>query len=65
MKRQKQPTTGTVKAAVKDSVKRPVRAALPSHPPTANVHRNDPLAIGIEELERAFWPPARSRRVSP
>jgi len=25
-----------------------------------NRRRNDPLAIGIEELERSFWLPARS-----
>ena len=32
---------------------------------TANVRVNDPLAVGIEELKRPFWPLPRRRGLSP
>jgi hypothetical protein len=54
-----------LKGLVTNVAKRPVRAAsLPSQG-AVRVHKNDPLAIGIEELERCFWPPTRNRRTLP
>jgi|GEM_PF-4560734 len=48
-KRQKGPATNAAKC--------PVRAAsLPSRG-AMRVRKNDPLAIGIEELEQCIWPP--------
>jgi hypothetical protein len=47
-------------------MKRPKRVAEGAAPSSsqkaAKVRTNDPLAIGIEELERSFWPPSTSRR---
>jgi len=51
-----------LKRLAKGAVKRPVRAAALPRLVQVKVRRNDPLAIGIEELERSFWPPARDRR---
>jgi len=52
------PVTGAMKR-----LKRVVKgAAVSSLQKAVKVRRNDPLAIGIEELERSFWPPASSRR---
>jgi len=43
--------------------KRLVKGAASAPPQgTVRIRRNDPLAIGIEELERSFWPSACGRR---
>jgi len=45
------------KGLVTNAAKRSIRAAsLPSQD-AMRVRKNDPLAIGIEELERCKWPP--------
>ena len=54
--------TGSGKVAVKRLILPLTRVAPISSQDEVRVRRNDPLAIGIEELERSFWPPARSRR---
>ena len=52
-----------LKGVVAKAAKRPVRAAAVPSQEAVSVRRNDPLAIGIEELERCLWPPARRRRM--
>jgi hypothetical protein len=45
-------------------LKRAVKGTTPSlREVPVKVHRNDPLAIGIEELEQSFWPRSRGRRL--
>ncbi|HWC59824.1 MAG TPA: hypothetical protein VHC44_09030 [Verrucomicrobiae bacterium] len=43
-----------LKALVAKAAKRPVRAAALPSQRVAEVRKNDPLAIGIEELERCI-----------
>jgi hypothetical protein len=46
------------------TAKRSVRANASSPPKVRDIRRNDPLAIGIEELERCFWRHDRRSRGS-
>ena len=50
-----------LKRLVVNAAKRPVRSATLPSQDVMRVRRNDPLAIGIEELEGCLWPPTRSR----
>jgi hypothetical protein len=53
-----------LKKLIKGTLKLRARAGSVPREEIAKVHRNDSLAIGIEELERSFWPSRnRSRRL--